>query len=224
MDRGGTVQYYSNTPMLEFLLGEIPCVFWKGFSASLHKMLGVRVLQGRSLPGVGGAGGRVLGGSVRARLGSQGLSYHPARSRAVRGSPQPGQWAPPWGRCWAEARPGRGPAGGGPCLGRRCPQQAQLWLWYSGSCGADGGRGVEDRVKAAPRGKGVSPRHCPEPLQKHQEEGAAQLCCLQVGPEHRQPSLQEGDDLRALTKVFLLGNKEQRQHIHGCCISSFSAL
>lgn len=140
--------------MLEFLLGEIPCVFWIGFSASLHKMLGVRVLQGRCLPGVAGAGGRVLGGSVRAWLGSQGLSYHPARSRAVRGSPQPGQRAPPWERCWAEARPGCGPAGGGPCLGPRCPQQAQLWLRYSGSCGAGGGRGVEARVKAAPAGRG----------------------------------------------------------------------
>jgi len=67
-------------------------------------------------------------------------------------------------------------------------------------------------------------QHCPEPLRRGQEEGAAQLCWLQAGPEHRQPSLQEGDDLRALTEVFLFGSKEKRQRIHGCCVSGCSAL
>lgn len=67
----------------------------------------------------------------------------------------PGHGAPPWGQCWAEARPGCGPVGGGSMSGPTV--QAQSWLWYSQSCGASGGQGVEGQVTAAPVGR-RSPR------------------------------------------------------------------
>lgn len=147
----------------------------------------------------------------------------PDRSRVSRGSHHPGHRAPPWGRCWAEARPGCGSVGGGPCLGQWCPPWLQSWLWYRGSCSAGGGRGAEGQVKAGPVGRG-SPHGGVWSLsrgirRKGQPSCAASMLTLSTGGQASRRGMMSG----ALTEAFLFGNKEQRQHIHGCCTSRFSA-
>lgn len=123
----------------------------------------------------------------------------PARSRAVRDSGH----LPDDGARLME--PGCGPAGGGPCRAPWCPWQAQSWLWYRRGCGTGGNQEVEAWIKAAPEGRRCSCSTLWSPSRGSRRKGQSSL---QAGPEHRQPSLQKGSDLRALPKVFLFGNKE----------------